>query len=271
VRGGGELASTSARLLFLAGLRVVVLERERPLAVRRLVCFAEAVRHGEATIEGVRGERALASGVPALLDAFRAIPVVVDPDARLIASLRPDAVVDARMAKSVLDTRRGDAPLVIGLGPGFVAGRDVHAVVETQRGPDLGRVIRSGSAEADSGRPAPVGGVAEERVLRAPCGGVFLGSAKIGDVVASGATVGEVAGEPVVARTAGLLRGLIDDGVEVAAGTKLGDVDPRGRAVDPARISDKARAVAAGVLEAVGVGLALRVEATALASGRERR
>lgn len=260
VRGGGELASAAARLLFLAGYRVVILERAQPLCVRRMVCLGEAVRGGSAFVEGVRGQRVAAEGVAAVLQAGEAIPVVVDPAGELLAALRPAAVVDGRMAKSPLDARRDAAALVIGLGPGFVAGTNVHVVIETQRGPDLGRVIRSGTAEADSGRPAPVAGVAEDRVLRAPRAGAFVGRARIGELLPSGASVGEVAGETVIARAGGLLRGLIADGVEVASGVKIGDVDPRGNAVDPARVSDKARAVAAGVLEAVMVGLEDRAE-----------
>jgi xanthine dehydrogenase accessory factor len=140
---------------------------------------------------------------------------------------------------------------VIGLGPGFVAGEDVHAVVETQRGPDLGRVIWSGAAEPDSARPALVAGYAEKRVVRAPARGVFRAEARIGDLVVPRRRLGEVEGAPVVAPIAGLVRGLVRDGVRVEEGVKIGDIDPRGPAVDAARISDKARAVAAGVLEAV--------------------
>lgn len=266
VRGGGELASAAARLLFLAGHPVLVAEREQPLAVRRLVCFAEAVRNGRVSVEGVAARRVNGDALRALLQAREAVAVAVDPEGALIRELRPTVVVDGRMAKRNLGTTRDDAALVVGLGPGLVAGSDVHAVVETQRGPDLGRVIWSGAAEADSGIPAPVAGETEERVLRAPCDGVFQGRASIGALVAAGSVVGAVAGRPVAAGVAGLLRGLVADGVPLAAGTKLGDVDPRGARVDPARLSDKARAVAAGVLEAVSLGLArgrpaVRVEA----------
>ncbi len=256
VRGGGEMASAAARLLFLCGHAVVVLEVGQPLAVRRLVSFAEAVLGGEATVEGVVGRRMDLDDVRRSLSARAAVPVVVDPQASCLALLRPAALVDARMAKRNLGTRRDQAPLVVGLGPGFTAGEDVHAVVETQRGPDLGRVLLHGRALADTAVPAPVAGVSEDRVLRAPCAGAFRATHRIGDIVAAGATVGVVDNAPVVARTGGLLRGLLADGVTIACGVKVGDVDPRGAAVDPARISDKARAVAAGVVEAVVVGLA---------------
>lgn len=243
------MASAAARLCYLAGFRVVVLERGSPLAVRRLVCYAEAVRAGRVDVEGVAGQAVALQELAPERPPF--VEVAVDPDAQALGALRPEVVVDGRMAKAPADTTPDQAPLVIGMGPGFEAGRHVHAVVETQRGPSLGRVLWRGTAEPDTGVPAQVAGVAEGRVLRAPRAGRFQALRTIGDVVATGEPVGEVDGMPVRAGVAGLIRGLVADGVVVAAGLKLGDVDPRGRAVDPAAISDKARAVAAGVLEAV--------------------
>jgi xanthine dehydrogenase accessory factor len=257
VRGGGELASAAARLLFLSGFPVAVLERAEPLAVRRLVCFSEAVLAGEAVVDGVLARRVMPD---ALGDSRQYVQVAVDPDGAAIARIRPDVLVDARMRKRKGGTARADARFVVGLGPGFTAGDDVHAVIETQRGPDLGRVLWSGSAEPDSARPAPVLGHTEERVVRAPRDGRFRAAARLGGVVLPEQVLGTVDGEPVRARIGGLLRGLIADGVAVAKGTKVGDIDPRGPAVDAARLSDKARAVAAGVLEAVLIGCA-RLEA----------
>jgi xanthine dehydrogenase accessory factor len=251
-RGGGELGTAAARLLHLGGYRVAVLEQPAPLAVRRLVCFAEAVFRGRIVVEGVEGRRVDAATLAGAL-AEGVVPVAVDPEGQSLPRLRPDALVDARMAKECLDTRRQQASLVIGLGPGFHAGRDVHAVVETQRGPGLGRVLWEGEADRDTSEPAPVLGHTHDRVLRAPCAGVFLGRVALGDAVPSGATVGEVDGQPVRAALGGWLRGLMADGVRVEAGMKLGDVDPRPVPAD--WISDKARAVAAGVLEAVARGL----------------
>lgn len=247
------MASAAARLCFLAGFRVLVLEREFPLAVRRRVCFAEAVRAGAADVEGVRGEIVTLDALAPVRPAF--VEVTIDPDARAVRLLRPHVLVDGRMAKAAGDTRPEQAPLVVGLGPGFEAGRDVHAVVETQRGPFLGRVLWSGTAEPDTGVPSQVGGVSDARVLRAPRAGRFRAVRDIGDLVQHGDGVGDVDGEPVRAGVAGLVRGLAADGVVVPAGLKVGDVDPRGRAVDPAAVSDKARAVAAGVLEAVFLGV----------------
>ena len=243
------MGSAAARLLHLSGHRVVILERPQPLAVRRLVAFAGAVFQARVEIEGVAAMRVEDLGG----DHAGAIPLLVDPEARSLPRLQPDVLVDARMAKAPLDTRREQARVVIGLGPGFHAGRHVHAVVETQRGPDLGRVIWDGEAATNTSEPAPVLGHTHERVLRAPCPGVFRGRVRLGERVEAGATVGEVDGQAVIALVGGILRGLLADGVRVEAGVKLGDVDPRGVPAD--RISDKARAVAAGVAEAVALGL----------------
>jgi xanthine dehydrogenase accessory factor len=262
-RGGGELASGAARLLHQSGFRVVVLEREAPLAVRRLVCFAEAVWAGRVSVEGVAGRLVALGDLRPGGGRADFVEVAIDPEGEALARLRPPVLVDARMAKRSLDTHRALAPLVIGLGPGFRAGQDVHAVVETVRGPALGRVLWTGTAEPDTRLPTPVMGYAEERVLRAPSVGAFRGRVRIGELVAKGALVGWVDGAPVHARIAGLLRGLVADGVRIAAGVKLGDVDPRGPEIDPARLSDKAQAVAAGVLDAVRSGLVSRAGAVA--------
>lgn len=245
------MGSAAARLLFLAGFEVVILERDMPLAVRRQVSFAEAVFAGNALVEGVAAR--LVESVPA--PPHDAIPVLVDRDGRTLECLQPRVLVDARMAKRNLGTHRGLAPLVVGLGPGFVAGDDAHAVIETQRGPRLGRVLWSGSPEPDSAIPGPVLGFTEKRVLRASSAGRFRGRVQIGDLVRPLAVVGDVEGVPVKSQIAGLVRGLLRDGVEVSLGTKVGDVDPRGPGVDPALVSEKARAISAGVLEAVLVHL----------------
>ena len=245
------MGSAAARLLFLAGFEVLILECARPLAVRRRVAFAEAVFAGSASVEGVSARLVEDMPVP----PFAAIPLMIDRDGRSTDRLTPRVLVDARMAKRNLGTHRGLAALVIGLGPGFVAGDDVHAVIETQRGPWLGRVIWSGAAEPDSAVPSPVLGFTEKRVLRAPADGTFSARVAIGDLVPAEALVGDVAGVPVMSPIAGLVRGLLHHGVTVLPGTKVGDIDPRGAAVDAALISEKARAISAGVLEAVLVHL----------------
>jgi xanthine dehydrogenase accessory factor len=254
VRGGGDLATGVAHRLRRAGFPVVVTELAQPLVVRRSVAFASAVFDGEIEVEGlvalrIEGERAAAEA----RDMARAgqVPVVVDPDGRLIAALSPGVVVDARLAKRPLDTTLGQAPLVIGLGPGFIAGVHCHAVVETQRGHDLGRVLWHGAAEADTGEPEAVLGHTHARVLRAPVDGVFEGVRVIGDLVQADDVVGCVDTTWIAAPFMGVVRGLIHNGLAVRAGAKVGDIDPR---PDPARcftISDKARAVGGGVLEAI--------------------
>jgi xanthine dehydrogenase accessory factor len=250
VRGGGDLGTGVAHTLHLAGYRVLVLEAERPRAVRRAAAFAEAVYAGRATVDGVEAVAVQAVGALRALDGG-AVPVTVDPDGALVRSLRPAAVVDARMAKRNLGTSRADAPVTIALGPGFEAGRDVDFVIETNRGPSLGRVIESGSAETDTGVPGEVGGAGAERVVRASASGEFRARARIGDLVRAGDAVAEVGGAPVVARVSGLLRGLAADGLAVKRGEKVGDVDPRGAAVDAKAVSDKARAVGRAVLAAL--------------------
>jgi xanthine dehydrogenase accessory factor len=246
VRGGGELASAAARLLSVCGFPVVVLETPAPLAVRRRVSFAEAVFSGSVTVEGVVARRCAPDDVGGDF-----VPVLIDPGGDFLTRRAPAVLVDGRMAKRNLGTRREQAGVVVALGPGFSAGEDVHAVVETQRGAKLGRVLWSGSASADTAVPAPVLGVTDARVLRAPRGGRFRSASRIGDILEAGARVGDVEGAAVEAPIGGLVRGLLADGVAIEAGVKIGDIDPRGVTVDPARLSDKARAVAAGVLEAV--------------------
>ena len=250
IKGAGDLATGVAVRLHRAGFAVVMTETAMPTVVRRAVAFAEAVYAGVALVEGIEAARATLAGVEALL-ARRQVPVVVTPDAgELLASIAPDLLIDAIVAKRNTGTRLDDAPAVVALGPGFVAGRDAHAVVETNRGHDLGRVLLEGCAQPDTGVPGEIGGYAEQRVVRSATAGVFTGVARIGDLVVAGDVVGRVGAEPVRAPLHGVLRGLLHDGVTVTPGFKVGDVDPRGERARCFTVSDKARAVAGGVLEA---------------------
>jgi xanthine dehydrogenase accessory factor len=248
VRGGGELASAAAHALFRAGFRVIVLETPAPLAVRRRVSFAQAVLDGRTQVEGVEGRRVEPSAVADLDPTF--VAVAVDPQAACLSRLRPEVLVDGRMLKRRSDTRLDQAVCVIGLGPGFVAGEDVHAVVETCRGPGLGQVIWSGAAQPDDGVPGEIGGETARRVLRAPAAGVFRACVELGVIVQAGTLVGHVETSPILSPLDGRLRGLLADGTRVEAGLKVGDVDPRGALVDAARISDKGQAVGRGVVDA---------------------
>lgn len=258
VKGAGELATGVAWRLFRAGFPIVMTEIARPLAVRRAVAFAEAVALGDWTVEGVTARRAGSVAEAVAIAAARCIPVLIDPNAACRAELAPWAVVDAVMAKRNLGTAITDAPVVVALGPGFTAGVDCHAVVETARGHALGRVYYSGRALPDTGTPAARGGESVRRVVRAPAAGVFRERVRIGDRVEAGTVLGHVeAGPPgappvpVPTAIAGVVRGLLRDGTPVSRGLKVGDVDP---VADPQwcfRISDKALAVAGGVLEAL--------------------
>ncbi len=252
IRGAGDLASGVALRLQRAGFDVVMTEIDRPAVVRRTVAFAEAVYEGRSVVEGLEGVLVSdARQAQAEIGAGR-VAVLVDPDARVRHDVSPLLLVDAIIAKRNLGTTKEHAPVVVALGPGFVAGKDVHAVVETMRGHSLGRVLYEGEALPNTGVPGEVGGKGAERVLRAPGGG---GGGpppprRIGDTVVRGDVVGLVDGREVVASIDGVLRGLVREGLEVTEGFKVGDVDPRATREHCFTVSDKALAVAGGVLEA---------------------
>ena len=251
IRGGGEMASGIAHRLQQCRLRLVLTEIAAPTAVRRSVAFAEAVYSGCHTIEGVTAIRT--STVTEAQSAWRrgAIPIFVDPEGAIRHELQPAVIVDATMTKRVSSTSLADAPLVIGIGPGFTAEENVHAVVESNRGYHLGRVIWQGAAEPDTGVPAAVAGHTDARVLRASKSGCFTATRAIGDRVQAGDMVGEVSGAPVVAAIGGVVRGMLHNGVQIGAGVKVGDIDPRGEREYCDTISDKARAIGGGVVEAI--------------------
>ena len=294
LRGGGDLATGVAWRLSRAGWPVVVLELPEPLTVRRTVALSTAVTDGEVDVQGMRGVLApspdkavllacslagrgdvavavapeltalasrhanvvvgVAPELTALAPRHANVVVGVAPGLTALASRHADVVVDARLAKRNIDTSMDDAELVVALGPGFTAGVDCHAVVETMRGHHLGRVIWAGSAQPDTGTPAELGGRSADRVLRAPASGEVAWDVEIGQVVAEGQPLGDVSGVEVPAPFAGVVRGAIRSGTTVTAGLKIGDVDPR---CDPSacwEISDKSLAVGGGVLEAVLAG-----------------
>jgi xanthine dehydrogenase accessory factor len=250
-RGAGDLATGVAHRLGSAGFKVVMLELEQPLVVRRTVSFATAVFDQKITVEGVRAELCLTlEDVHGYL-ARNIVPLLVDPGAAALNNLQPKILIDATMSKKNRITKITDAELVIGLGPGFTAGQDVHAVVETKRGHDLGRVIYSGAAASDTGEPGIIGGYGRERLLRAPVDGVFKPIKEIGELIEKGELVATVDQTPIRAEISGLLRGMLYPGLKVSRGVKVGDIDPRGAEVDYLKISDKARSIGGGVLEAI--------------------
>jgi xanthine dehydrogenase accessory factor len=255
IRGGGDLASGVALRLYRAGLRLIITELPQPLMVRRSVSFAEAVYEGKCQVEGIVA--VLVSNLDQAFDIISegCIPVLVDPDAgrlfELCTSQTPLVVVDARMTKLTSETIMTSVSLVIGLGPGYVAGLNCHVVVETNRGHQLGRVIREGATEADTGVPDTVLTQGGSRVLRAPVEGIIQTLAQIGDHVKSGQVVAEVNDTAVHAPFPGVIRGLIHPGLSVWTGLKIGDVDPRDDPRFCYLVSDKALAVGGGVLEAI--------------------
>ena len=252
IKGAGEMASAVAWRLYMANFRnLFMMEAPDPLAVRRRVSFCEAVHDGTQTVENVTGIRAQdIDQVQAAWQTWR-IPVLVDPQWTMIDRLEPDVVIDAILAKKNLGTHRGEARLVIGLGPGFFAGEDVHLVIETNRGHHLGRIITSGPAAPNTGVPGNIGGHTRQRILRAPAAGRFVAFGDIGDRVKAGERVGTVEKATVRAEIDGILRGLIRTGTDVSKGLKIGDIDPRGDEAHCLTISDKAGAIGGSVLEAV--------------------
>jgi len=252
IKGAGEMASGVAWRLYMANFKkILMLETVNPLAVRRKVSFCEAVHDRSQTVEGVKA--IVAGSIEDIHSAWEQgeIAVAADPNWLLLRQVRPEVVVDAILAKKNLGTRMTDAELVIGLGPGFTAGQEVHMVIETNRGHDLGRILTTGSAQANTGVPGAIAGYTGERVLRAPAAGYFQTTRSIGDLVKAGEVIGTVGGQKVTGKIDGVLRGLIRSETKVTRGLKIGDVDPRGQKQFCDTISEKARAIGGSVLEAV--------------------
>jgi len=254
VRGAGDLATGTIVRLVRSGFRVIALETVQPTAIRRAVALSEAVYEGSARVEDVEARLAAGAAEALALASDRLVPIVVDGEAGTVAALRPFALVDAIIAKRNLGTRRGMAGIVVALGPGFTAGVDVDAVIETNRGHDLGRVILDGQAAPDTGTPGAIDGATSQRVLHAPAAGRFVAVSAIGDRVTVGQVVAAVEGErrsEVLAGLDGIVRGMLRSGHQVPKGFKVGDIDPRGKREHCFTISDKARAIGGGVLEAL--------------------
>lgn len=251
LRGGGDLATGVAYRLHQAGFPVIVLELPQPLVVRRKVALATAVREGQVHIETLHAQRVETAAEALTLANSGSIPVLVAPQLSTIYHLPFTILIDARMAKRNIDTHRDQAELVIALGPGFTAGVDCHAVIETMRGHTLGRVIWQGAAIPNTGTPGIVAGKGAERVLRAPAEGRVNWRLEIGDLVQAGDLIGSVAGKPITAPFAGVLRGLIAPDTAVTPGLKIGDLDARADVSACFTISEKALAIGGGVLEAI--------------------
>ena len=241
IRGAGDIASGIAVRLYRCGFTLAMTDLEKPTSIRRTVCFSEAILHGAYTVEGITAERATTSEEAKAIWQRGHISVFADDAGTTLPLLQPDALVDARLAKVNLDTSLSDAPIVIAVGPGFTAGTDCHAVVETQRGHYLGRAIYAGSAAPNTGVPGNIGGYTVERIIRAPKAGIFHPLQ----------IVAYVDEEPVHCQIGGTLRGILPEGTHVNQGMKSGDVDPRCRPEHCLCASDKALSVGGGVLEAL--------------------
>ncbi|MTH48368.1 selenium-dependent molybdenum cofactor biosynthesis protein YqeB [Intestinirhabdus alba] len=251
IRGAGDIATGVALRLWHAGFKVFMLEVEKPTVIRCSVAFAQAIFDGETTVEGVMARR-----VDSVSEAVRTvengvIPVLIDPTGETLGELKPTGVVDAILAKENFGTHSGMAPAVIALGPGFSAGDDCHAVVETNRGHWLGKVIYQGKAQENTGVPGSIMGHTSRRVIRAPGAGVMQSRVRLGDIVSEGDIIATVGDAEIKAPLSGMVRGLLNDGLVVNSGFKIGDIDPRGADADYTTVSDKARAIGGGVLEAL--------------------
>ncbi len=251
VRGGGDLATGVIFRLSRAGFPVVVLELAQPRVVRRAVSVAEAIYQGEYEVDGIRAIKVDSLSEVQWNLKQRFVPVLIDKSGKALNEISPDILIDGRMLKRNPSILRSMTKLVIGMGPGFNAGENCHAVVETMRGHSLGRVLWKGAALADTGVPEAVDGRVGERVLRAPANGELRSHAEIGTHLKAEQRVASVNGQDVLAPFEGVLRGLMHMGTKVSAGEKIGDVDPRSIREHCFTISDKALAIGGGVLEAI--------------------
>lgn len=249
IKGAGDLATGTACRLYRAGIQVVMTDLPRPTAVRRTVAFSQCIYDGTAQVEGIRARHVHSAEEASAVLARGDIPVLSDPDAAIRTQMPFDGLVDAILAKRNLGTSITDAPVVIALGPGFTAGVDCHAVVETQRGHHLGRLITDGSAAPNTGVPGDIGGYTTQRIIRACGDGIFHPTVNIGDQVRERDLVACVDGQPVYAQMPGIVRGMLPEGCPVHRGMKSGDIDPRCAREHCFTVSDKARAIGGGVLE----------------------
>ena len=256
VKGAGDLASGVIHRLVRAGFPVMATELAQPTVVRRTVAFAEAVAQETMSVEGVTARLVTSPEEVKTVISWGEVPVIVDEDGTTLKQIRPTVLVEATLSKYNSGITRDEATIVIALGPGYKAGKDVHAVIETNRGHNLGRVYLEGRAEPNTGVPGAIGGYSIERLLRSPAQGKLFGVRQIGDLVQAGETVALVKSEensttPVTATITGILRGLVRDNLYVKQGMKVGDIDPRAEREHCFTISDKSRAIAGGVLEAI--------------------
>lgn len=262
IKGAGDLATGIAYEFWLAGHEILMTDIEVPLTVRRMVAFSRAVYEGEAQVEKAKGILVRNSEEALTVISKGHIAVIVDEKTKIREEYRPDILIDGIMAKQNTGTCKNDAPLVIGIGPGFTAGTDCHYVIETQRGPTLGNVICEGSAIPNTGIPGEIAGYTIERLIKASASGTMEPKAQIGDLVKKGQVVAVTGGIPVYAQMSGIVRGMLQEGVQVEKGLKIGDIDARENQEYCYTISDKARKIGRGALEAVAMKRAQECENT---------
>lgn len=251
IRGAGDIATGIGHRLHRCGYKVLHLDIEKPLVIRRTVAFTEAIFNGSGEIDGVKCMK-----VENLSEIKKAwendlVAVMIDPEAKIIDELKPDVVVDAIIAKKNIGTNKSMAKTTIAIGPGFVAGKDVDVVVESNRGHFLGSIILKGSAAPNTGEPGNIAGFTTERVIRANEDGVIKNIREIADIVKQGEIIATIGDSKILASLDGVLRGLITDGTEVFKGLKIADVDPRGDVSYCYTITEKARAIGGAVLEGI--------------------
>lgn len=252
VRGGGDIASGTINRLHNMGFRVLVLEISKPNFIRRKVCYGEAVYEGEFSLEGTVSKLACSLEEIYSIWEEKKIPVYIDPEMKILEKLSPDVIIDGILAKKNLGMSKELAPVTIGLGPGFEAGKNVHAVIETNRGHNLGRIIYEGKAAENTGIPGIIQGYGKERVIYASAEGILKTVHDIGDVVQKDEIIAYIGTEPVKASLTGLIRGMIRGGSFVKKGLKISDIDPREDQLENCyTISDKARTISGGAAEAV--------------------
>ena len=255
VKGAGDLATGVIHRLKRAGFVVIATELAHPTVLRRTIAFAEAIALGQMTVEGITARHAHSIDEILVILENSFVPILIDPDGIAVKHMQPDVFIEATLSKYNTGITVNDAPIVIALGPGYEAGVDAHAVIETNRGHNLGRVYLEGYAEPNTGVPGTIGGYAGERLLRVPCAGRLYGVHQIGDQIREGDVVAIVkSGEvsvPITAAIPGILRGLVRDELVVSTGMKVGDIDPRAIREHCFTISDKSRAIGGGVLEAI--------------------
>ncbi|WP_413701809.1 selenium-dependent molybdenum cofactor biosynthesis protein YqeB [Psychromonas sp. KJ10-10] len=251
IRGAGDIATGIAVRLHNCGFKVVMTDIALPTMIRSSVSFGQCLYGKAQQVEGITAVEA--KDCQAVFDILnqQQIPVIIDEDASLIKQLKAPFLVDAILAKRNLGTHKSMAPITIALGPGFNAGIDCDAVIETNRGHYLGRVIYQGPSQENTGIPGNIAGFTYQRVVRSPCTGIFKSVVKLGDIVKEGDLIAQVNDKPVVAPLNGMVRGLLNDGLEVEQNFKIADIDPRGLKADYTTVSDKARAIGGGVLEAM--------------------